>query len=81
MYIYIYIYICNTTCNTTYFVTFSEVTIVRCSRKCLFLKYGRKRAKFLEMLEAAIFFQGFPCINGWFFKTSFADIFRNMPLL
>ena len=64
------------------FVTFPEVTIVRCSRKYLFLKYGRKiRAKFLEMLEGAIFFQGFSYVNGWFFKTSFANIFRNMPLL
>ena len=47
-------------CNATYFVTFPEVATVRCSRKYLFLKYGRKiRAEFLEMLEAAIFFQGF----------------------
>ena len=81
MYIYICIY-CSYWCNTTYFVAFPEVTIVRCSRKYLFLKYSRKkRAKFLEMLEAAIFFQMFPCVNGWFFRTSFADIFRNMPLL
>ena len=39
------------------------MTIVRCSRKYLFLKYGRKiRAKFLEMLQAAIFFSGFPVL-------------------
>ena len=80
-YIYIYIY-CSYWCNTTYFITFLEEIIVRCSRKYLFLKYGRKmRANFLEMLEAAIFFQGFPCVNGWLFKTSFADILRNTPLL
>ena len=64
------------------FVTFPEVTIVRCSRKYLFLKDGRKiRTKFLEMLETAIFFQGFSYVNSWFFKTSFANIFKNMPLL
>ena len=39
------------------FCTFPEVAIVRCSRKYLFLKYGRKiRAECLEMLEAAIVF-------------------------
>ena len=38
-------------------------------------------AEFLEMLEAAIFFQGFARVNGQFFKTSFADIFRNMHFL
>ena len=39
------------------------MTIVRCSRKYLFSKYGRKiRAKFLEMLEAATFFRGFPML-------------------
>ena len=41
-------------CNTACFVTFPEVAIVRCSRKCLFLKYCRKmRAEFLEMLMAS----------------------------
>ena len=49
--------------NTTYFVTFPEVAIVRCPRKYLFLKYGRKiRTDFLEMLEAAIFYSRLrPC--------------------
>ena len=66
----IYIYIL---CNTTYFITFPEVAIVRCSKKYLFLKYGRKiRAEILEMLEAEIFFQGFARVND-----NFADIFRN----
>ena len=52
------------------FCTFPKVAIVRCSSKYLFLKYGRKiRAGFLEMLEAAIFFQGFARVNGQFFKT------------
>ena len=65
-----------------HFVTFPEVTIVRCSRKHLFLKYGKKvRAEFLEMLEAAIFFQGFLHVSNWFFKTRFADIFRTMHSL
>ena len=58
------------------FCTFPEVAIVRCSRKYLFLKYGRKiRAEFLEMLEAAIVFQGFA--RGQFFKTilqTYSDI-------
>ena len=63
----IYIYIL---CNTTYCVTFSEVSIEKCSGKYLFLKYRRKvRAGFLEMLETAIFFQGFAHVNGWFFNT------------
>ena len=58
----IYIYIL---CSATYFVTFPEVAIVRCSGKYLFLKYRREiRAKFLEMLVAAIFFQGFSRVNG-----------------
>ena len=30
------------------------------------------------MLEIAIFFQGFPRANGYFFQTGFANIFRNM---
>ena len=43
---------------------------MRCSGKYLFLKYRREiRAKFLEMLEAAIFFQGFSRVNGKFFKA------------
>ena len=69
--------------STAYFVTISEVTIVRCSRKHLFFKYGRKtrRVEFLEMLQAAIFFQGFPRVNGYFFKISFAEIFRNTHFL
>ena len=33
------------------------------------------------MLEAAIFLQGFPRVNGQFFKASFADIFRNTDFL
>ena len=37
--------------------------------------------EFLETLEAAIFFQGFARVNGWFFKTSFAGKFRNMHFL
>ena len=45
------------------FCTFPEVAIVSCSRKYLFLKYDRKiRAKFLEMLEATIFFRGLPVL-------------------
>ena len=45
----------------------------------MLLKHVRKiRAEFLGILEAAIFFQGFLRVNSWFFKTSFADIFRNM---
>ena len=36
---------------------------------------------FTELLESAIFFQGFPCVNGQFFQTSFAEIFRNMLFL
>ena len=45
------------------FCIFPEVAIVRCSRKYLFLKYGRKtRAEFLEMLEAAIFFRDLPVL-------------------
>ena len=62
----IYHIYCSYWCNPAYFVTFPEVTILRCSRKYLFLKYGRKiRAEFLEMLEAAIYFQGFPRgVNG-----------------
>ena len=49
--IYLHIMQCNIFC------TFPEVAIVKCSRKYLFLKYGRKiRAEFLEMLEAAIVF-------------------------
>ena len=57
-------------CNPAYFAIFPEVTIARCSRKYLFLKHGReiRRAKFLEILEAAIFFQGLSCVNGYFFK-------------
>ena len=52
------IYFCSYWCNTTYFATFPEVTIVRCSKKYLFLKYDRKiRAEFLEMLEDAMYFQ------------------------
>ena len=37
-----------------------------CSRKYLFLIYGRniRGAECLEQLEGAIFFQGFPCVNG-----------------
>ena len=63
----IYIYIL---CTTTYFVTFPEVSIEKCSGKYLFLKYRRKvRAGFLEILETAIFFHGFAHVNGWFFKT------------
>ena len=31
--------------------------------------------------EAAVFFQGFPHVDGQFFKTSFADIFRNIIFL
>ena len=46
-----------------HFVTFPEVVIVMCSRKYLFLKYGRKiRAECLEMLEAAVFFRGLPVL-------------------
>ena len=74
------IYVCVLS-NATYFVTFPDVAIVRCSRKYLFLKYGKKiGAEFLEILEVAIFFQGFARITGQFlfFKTSFADIFRNI---
>ena len=57
-------------CNTTYFVTFPKVAIGRCSRKYLLLKCGRKiRAEFLEMLEVAIFSQGFARVNGQFFET------------
>ena len=56
----IYIYILS---NTKYFVTFPEVAIVRCSRKYLFFKYGRNiRAKFLGMLESAIFFRSLPVL-------------------
>ena len=63
----IYIYIL---CNTTYFVTFPKVAIVRCSRKYLLLKCGRQiRVEFLEMLEVAIFSQGFARVNGQLFKT------------
>ena len=36
--------------------------------------------EFLETLEAAIFFQGFARVNGWFL-TSFAGKFRNMHFL
>ena len=74
------IYVCVLS-NATYFVTFPDVAIVRCSRKYLFLKFSKKiRAEFLEILEVAIFFQGFARITGQFlfFKTSFADIFRNI---
>ena len=58
-------------CNPAYFAIFPEVTIARCSRKYLFLKHGReiRRAKFLEILEAAIFFQGLSCVNGYFFQV------------
>ena len=60
----IYHIYCSYWCNTAYFLTFPGVTIVKCSKKYLFLKYGRKirRAKFLEMLEVAIFFRGFPVL-------------------
>ena len=52
----IYIYVLR---NFTYFVTFPKVAVVRCSRKYLFLKYGRKiRTELLEMLGGAIFFSG-----------------------
>ena len=37
--------------------------------------------RILRMLEAAIFLQRFPRVNGQFFKTSFADIFRNTGFL
>ena len=61
---------------------FPGATIVRCSRKHLYLKYGGKiRAELLQMLDAAIFFKLFPRVNNQFFKTSFADIFRNMLFL
>ena len=48
----IYIYVL---CNTTYFLTFPEVAIVRCSRKYLFLKYGRK-------MRLQYFFRGLPML-------------------
>ena len=52
-------------CNTAYLVIFPEVAIVRRSRKYLFFKYGRKiRAEYLEMLEAAVFFQGLARVNN-----------------
>ena len=48
-------------CNK--FCTFPEVAIVRCSTKYLVLNYATKfRAEFLEMLDAAIFFRGFPML-------------------
>ena len=56
---------CSYWCNTAYIVRFPGVTNVRRSRKYLFLKYGRKiRGEFLEMLEAAKFFQSFSRVNG-----------------
>ena len=82
-YMPIYQIYCSYWCNTVYSVTFSEETIVRCSTKYLFLKYGRKirKVEFLKILQGAVFFQGFPRVNGQFFKTSFADIFRKMHFL
>ena len=49
------------------FVTFPETAIGRCSRKYLFLKYGReifvgREAAFLSKLLALKSIQSFPCI-------------------
>ena len=33
------------------------------------------------MLQAAIFFHRFPCVNGYLFKIRFVDIFRNTHFL
>ena len=37
--------------------------------------------KIWQKYEAAVFFQGFAHVNGQFFKTRFADIFRNIIFL
>ena len=63
---------CSYWFNTTNFVTFLEVTIVRCSRKYLFRQYGRKiGAEFLEMREAAINFQVFSVLITSYLRQVF----------
>ena len=60
---YRYIY-CSYWSNTTYLVTFPEMTIVRCSRRSIFLKIWRKdnRRIFINVRDCNIFSRGFPVL-------------------